>query len=134
MSQFFSWNSGYDLGVKAMNNEHRTLIDLMNQLYEAHGSGSDFEELKTIFLKLEAYTLTHFSDEEKFMAEINFPDLEVHKLIHADLLKKLEKHKQEFLTKKELGPSLFDFLKMWLSAHIRGIDMKYADFDRSRAR
>ncbi|SMF25543.1 bacteriohemerythrin [Pseudobacteriovorax antillogorgiicola] len=130
MTSFFSWNDSYDLGIDAMNSEHKTLIAMMNRLYEKHEQGAEFDSLKQSVEDLANYTIKHFSDEETYMESINYPELKVHKLIHADLLKKLAKHKEDFLASQTLSPMFFNFLKMWLSAHIQGIDMKYSNFKK----
>lgn len=52
-----------------------------------------------------------------------------HKLIHQDLLKRFGEHVLRFRSSPEMKVSndFFMFLKVWLSAHICGIDRKYAD-------
>ena len=66
-------------------------------------------------------------DEEAYMASVNFAGLASHKLIHADLLKTFSDHAGTIRANGGEVPSGFlMFLKLWLTAHIKGIDMKYA--------
>lgn len=132
---YFEWDNRYDLGIDKMNTEHRGLISLMNQLYDLNTSGASHAKLKADLLELERRTVEHFDHEEKYQASINFPGLTQHKNIHASLLKQFGEHKTRFIAAgKGLDLEFFAFLKLWLSAHIAGIDRKYADHANSSKR
>ena len=67
------------------------------------------------------------------MQSIGFPGLGSHKRIHASLLEQLNEHANAF----EAGPGalpdqFFTFLKVWLTAHIVGIDAKYGEHAHQR--
>jgi len=61
------------------------------------------------------------------MQKINFKDFKTHQLMHKTLLSTFETKRKEFFTgsAQTLPQSFFDFLKMWLSSHIKGVDVKY---------
>lgn len=59
------------------------------------------------------------------MASIDYPLLDTHKRIHANLLEEFGAHKTNFEKTGELTTKFFSFLKLWLTAHIQGIDKKY---------
>lgn len=129
---WYEWNNNLDIHVKEMNDEHKILIDLMNRLYDEAGSGKPKAVLQKTFLELVNYTRRHFQDEEQYMYSINYPGLPTHRLIHAKLLSQLDEHYEAF--KKgdgTVGAQVFDFLKMWLNAHIRGIDIQYGEHSLS---
>jgi hemerythrin len=127
MSEFFQWDKSLDLGVREMNAEHKQLIMLMNALHEHHLAKASCEVLKTHLDALKEFTVQHFREEEIFMQQMQYPKLETHKIIHADLLRKFQVHYENFKGEGVLRQEFFDFLLLWLSAHIRGIDMQYAD-------
>ena len=133
MQNFFKWKDSYDLGVHDMNEEHKVLISIMNKLFRYWEEGKEFEVLRDTIDELGSYTLKHFEDEERYMESLDYPDLKVHKIIHQDLLKKFKKYQEEFQTSGEISEKFFDFLKLWLSAHIQGIDMKYARHSKEGA-
>lgn len=130
---FLDWSTALDVGVNAMNREHQRLIDLMNALHDGNANG----EPKAVLLKrlgeLGKWTVTHFQHEETYMASINYPKLATHKRIHADLLEQLDKHVSEFRDSNAtaLPKQLFTFLKLWLTAHIQGIDAQYSPMKKS---
>ncbi len=124
------WNDDLDIQVQAMNQEHQKLLSIMNRLYDQNALGADKESLKVILTELATYTVTHFSDEEKYMEKIQFPDIKLHKHIHQELLTKFKAHHDAFLAgaNSKISPEFFNFLKFWLSAHIQGLDKKYGAF------
>ena len=125
------WSKSLDIGVEAMNSEHKVLLAIMNKLYDRNEAKAERQELKGVLKELGDYTVKHFNDEEAFLLSIQFPDLEKHKLIHKSLLEKFGAHVADFTKSGVLEKSFFEFLKMWLSAHIQGIDMKYGEFAKT---
>ncbi len=127
MSTFFNWENRYDIGVNAMNDEHKTLIAHMNALHEGSAKGLPLDAQLKLAGELYQYVLKHFSDEEKYMESIKFPEFDVHKIIHKDLLSKLDEHVTKIKNDGVIGEEFFKFLRFWLSAHICGIDAKYGE-------
>ena len=136
-SNLFTWDpSKFSVQVPAMDNEHQEIIRLMNSLYEKSNQKRPKSEILEAMNALAKYTIKHFQDEEKyFMALPNYPGAATHKKIHEDLLKRVT----DFITKyqnqssPEVDPAFFNFLKVWLSAHIAGIDKKYGEASHSKA-
>jgi len=131
MSEYFAWDkSKLSVAVDAMDREHQTLIAIMNKLHERHSAGGDFNEISGLVNELGAYTVKHFTDEERYMESIGFPGLPSHKLIHQDLLKSFTQHVAKFKAGRKLDDDFFRFLRMWLVAHIQGIDRKYGQHSK----
>jgi len=127
MAEIFTWDPAkYGLKVPEMDKEHQQIILLMNKLYTLYKAGAPSVEQGAALTALAEYTVKHFQDEEAYMAKINFPGLTVHKGVHKNLLDRVGQFAAGFKATGKLGDDLFVFLKMCLSAHICGIDMKYA--------
>jgi hemerythrin len=127
MSNYFEWDAAkFGLGVHAMDEEHQQLIRYMNTLHDLHCAHAPRDEVGRALDVLARYTVKHFADEELYMAKIGFPELAKHKLVHRDLLAKVGLHVADFKKTGTLSEPFFVFLKMWLKAHICGIDIKYA--------
>lgn len=125
---YFVWDpSRLSVHVDSMDNEHIRLIELMNELYDLSEKNSSKEILAKALTDLVNFTVKHFNDEEKFFDSLNYQMADMHKAIHKDLLNKLGDHGKKFESTGKLSAEFFDFLKMWLNAHIAGIDMKYGD-------
>lgn len=122
------WKPLFDLGVDAMDKEHRDLVAAMNRIHELDLKQAPKAEIDQAIRKLVDLTKRHFADEERHMQSIGFPDLRRHAFIHEDMLKKVAAHYDVFAKGPgRVAKEFFDFLVYWLGAHITGIDRKYAD-------
>lgn len=125
----FVWDQNkYGLKVSSMDAEHQKLIEYMNVLFAKHEAKAPRSELKKALGDLGEYTVKHFKDEEAFFTSLpNYDKKDSHIKIHKDLLEKFGNHAANFEKTGTLTPEFFTFLKVWLTAHIAGIDMKYAE-------
>ena len=121
------WDAALDIGVDAMNAEHKRLLDIMNELFDKSKAGVEGMEINDLVSTLGAYTVEHFQHEEKFMEDTGYPETDMHKRLHANLLKKFATHAAAIKENNGHAPDeFFHFLKFWLSAHIKALDIKYA--------
>jgi hemerythrin-like metal-binding protein len=125
---FIAWDDSLGLHIDMIDEEHKALINIMNNLYEQNKAGESKETIKATLSELSAFATLHFSDEEDYMASIKFPDLEVHRAIHQRLLQKINDFSREYCYDSEKIPDdFFTFLKIWINSHIKGVDIKYAN-------
>lgn len=126
------WDDSLDVGVAGMNAEHRDILNAMNAIYDSHKAGMAGEGINRLVAKLGEVTTRHFADEERYMEKIRFPGVSSHKLIHAKLLADFGKHAAAIRDDGgRANDAFFQFLSYWLSAHIRGIDVKYGAHARA---
>lgn len=124
---FFAWDSKtFGLNIREMDDEHRMLIDKMDVLYDLAAKNAKNDQINRAIEDLIKVTEKHFADEEAFMAGFSFQSIATHKVIHQQLLARLHEHHNEFKIKGACSGAFFDFLRTWLTSHIRGIDAKYA--------
>jgi hemerythrin len=125
----FIWDTSLDVGVEAMNEEHKILIGLMNSLYEKNAAGASKDDLLASADELHAYVLKHFADEEAYMESVGFPGLQAHKQLHGNLLAELQTFFDSFKhgSDTSLSSKFSTFLNFWLATHIRGIDFIYGE-------
>jgi hemerythrin-like metal-binding protein/PAS domain S-box-containing protein len=117
------WNDSLQTGHGAIDSQHRKLVDMLNRLADAMATGKGRELCDTVLDELIEYTQTHFAAEEQLMASHNYPKLAQHKAKHETLVKDV----LAFKAKCEAGAmglpiSLLQFLKDWLTNHIKGTD------------
>lgn len=123
-----NWDASLDVGVHAMNDEHKQILDAMNRIYDATQAGRSGDDVNRLVEQLGAVCVRHFKDEEAYMAAIGFPSLRNHQYIHQDLLEKFARHAADIKAAGgKPGPAFFHFLQHWLSSHIKGIDRKYGE-------
>jgi hemerythrin-like metal-binding protein len=130
MASFFEWDAKYDLGVPAMDDEHRLIVDAMNQLHDLHTAKELGPRLLKVMQRLVHVTRSHFADEEAYMDRMGYPELRKHRHMHAQLLERLDQFEMEMRKSGVATEDLFNFLKMWLKAHICGIDTQYAKYSK----
>lgn len=126
---FMEWNDRLVTGVKEADDQHKKLVSLVNDLYDAMKQGKGKEITDKILDELVKYANYHFGTEETLMTKYGYPDLANHKREHENFKVKIK----EFLDKKAKGEAtlsieIMNFLKEWLVKHIMGTDKKYGPF------
>jgi len=125
----FQWNNSFSVKNVEIDNQHKKLVTLINQLHEAMGQGKSREVLGAIFNDLVTYTKSHFKFEENCMLDKKYLDYTAHRLEHQKLTNQVLKLKQEFDSGKVvISIDLLNFLKDWLKNHILESDKKYVPF------
>lgn len=121
------WDKTLDIGVTAMNDEHHGLLDIMNELYDAHAAGGQGPAINALIAKLGAACTEHFAHEEAYMQRVRYPGFDSHKLLHTKLLTRYGELAAEVRASGgKANNEFFHFLKFWLNSHIKGVDTKYA--------
>jgi hemerythrin-like metal-binding protein len=121
-----NWDSTLDIGVTSMNDDHREILDAMNKIYDARAENQPGATINQLVAKLGAVCSRHFADEEALMAKIGYPGIGTHKHLHGQLLERYGRHAAEIKAANGVAPEeFFEFLRFWLTSHIRGIDAKY---------
>ena len=125
----FQWNSSFSVNNTDIDNQHKKLVTLINELHDAMGHGKSKEVLSGIFSELVSYTKYHFKFEEDQLEKHKYPNLAVHKLEHKKLTDQAIKLKQDFdAGKAVISIELLNFLKDWLKSHILESDKKYVTY------
>ena len=131
--RFVSWRDDLSVGIKSIDEDHKKLLNLINNLQTAvyYPTGEAFE--RQALQELLEYTHYHFEREEQLMAEHEYPDYEPHKRQHADMIAKVNGFMAAYEKDRESTiDELTQFLKNWLLNHIAGTDQQYSAYLRQR--
>ena len=129
MSIQFIWENKYSVGNPAIDQQHKGMFELGNDLPEVLNA----QEIKPIIMRLYKYTREHFSMEEEMMKSIKFPLLAEHIKLHEELISKLNKiSKIPFNTDKEVL-RFKQFVYGWLIDHILTEDTRYFKFSQEKS-
>jgi hemerythrin-like metal-binding protein len=124
---FVEWDDSYSVGFPAIDDQHKVLIAMINDLYQL--GQNDNVDAKVAFAKTLKkagdYAMTHFHDEEKILEKAAYPGLPEQKKEHASFMKEVWNEFNLFNEGKKSPVGLADFLKKWLLNHIAVMDKKY---------
>ena len=122
---FITWNAMFSTGFSEQDNQHKKLIELINQLNDAKQAGKSAEMLGSVLFELVDYTVFHFGYEEKLMAEYKYADTPAHKAEHAKFIQTVGDLKKKFDSGDVVITSdIMKFLCDWLIDHILRADKK----------
>jgi hemerythrin len=127
--RYVEWKDEYSVGIDSIDQQHKKLLNLINQLQTAvdYSTGEEFE--REALDELVDYTKTHFSYEEGLLEQNNFPGYEPHKAQHVEMINKVEEVLAEYDKDHESAMSnAVEYLKVWLIKHINGTDKQYSSY------
>jgi hemerythrin len=121
------WQDDYSVGLQEIDEQHKCLINLINQLYEALAAKQHREQVAQILEELVDYTLIHFAVEETLMRLFDYPEYAQHKQSHDGIAQQVREFQRAFRAgQAHLDMELLMFLKNWLTEHISKVDKRYA--------
>lgn len=120
------WTDSFSVGSDLFDRQHIQIIDLINKLIANSNSSVDSVIVSDILTKMTEYALIHFRDEEQFLYQNNYEDIEDHKKLHRDFITKTVSFCQATTLQIDVVPDkLLTYLKEWWIHHILVEDMQY---------
>jgi len=130
-----AWSTDYELGCAEVDEQHHRLFILVSDLVQACMDELDAQALHETLGFMVNYAVQHFTDEEKFQLDNDYPDYERHKQIHEDFKVKVGELVQEFNdngSSVELSNNVNKTIVRWLINHIQREDMKIGEHIRKQ--
>lgn len=125
----FDWKDSYSVEIKSIDDDHKGLFKIINQLFEALSQGKAKDVLSETLSKLIDYTKTHFKREETYLSTTNYPEFQEHKQQHNLFIEKITNLKTQFESgEKQVSVELIKFLSDWLINHIMISDKRYMEY------
>lgn len=122
-----AWSDAYALNLPEIDAQHKTLFDILNELWLALVHKPEASEALKLIESLEQYTISHFTAEELFMRVVNYPKFEAHRAMHAAFIARIAEERVGIESgKKQVSLGLLHFLNDWLVDHILVADREYA--------
>lgn len=124
-----TWSDRLSVGIREMDQQHKRLVELTNQLYDAMGVGKGDNVKSVVLNDLLTYTKVHFAAEERLMQKHAYPHFAGHKRLHDELSGQVFQLKERLQTGQMVASvTLANFLRDWLQNHITQEDRKYGQF------
>jgi hemerythrin len=114
-------------GAESVDTQHRQLFEIINRLLAGMQTGKAKDEIGGILNDLAGYATTHFSHEERCMAQYRCPVARRNIDAHAAFVRTFSAMKADF---DRDGPSATMAIRMqrelsdWIGSHIVGVDVK----------
>lgn len=120
------WQSAMQLGIPAIDADHRRLVGLLNNLHYAVLAGEDQQGTAHVLEDLVRYTETHFAREEALMERSGYPDRQAHGRAHARIAERMREWHERYAQAPAAFPmdQFYDFVSGWLLHHVLEEDMK----------
>jgi len=125
------WSTDYQVNHPEIDKEHQSLFKILNDFYQGIQQEYSKEKLADLIKGLLEYAQIHFTHEEAYMQSVGFPELEYHKKEHEAFIKKANDFYKKYTSGRLiLSLEVTNFIKEWITHHIKNEDKKYAIFAR----
>jgi hemerythrin len=121
------WSGSLSVSVRQIDEQHKKLVEAINELNSKLRAGSSQEELKKIVEEIVYLASDNMRLEEEMMQEFHFSGFKAHLLRHAGVATKL--HELKALSEQAgfvLTPEIPTVLMNCLNSHIRAVDSRYS--------
>lgn len=119
------WNERFSVGVGLIDNQHKKLFSIINDLIVAKENSQQQDVIEDILTELIAYTEYHFSSEEKLI-KIH-PKYEDHCRIHKNFVAKVAEQAEFYQSsKQDISDETLEFLINWLKNHVLKTDLFFS--------
>ncbi|WP_368031444.1 bacteriohemerythrin [Arcobacter sp. s6] len=117
------WKSEYNIGNLKIDQEHQKLFSIARQtlsVVKLKNDNKEIGKIKELITELFIYVGSHFSNEEKYMQEVKYPEIKRHKILHKNILDMLTKLISELnnMELKDIEKSLYNFIEEYFIKHI----------------
>ena len=126
--EIFPWNKTFESGITQIDEHHKEIVSLINQIASHLVNHSNTDSLDHIFSTLKEYAVHHFQSEEIIWEQYLSQDdcLDEHKRAHTRFVSKVFEFQEEKSRKpiQEVTEDILSFLTHWLAHHILDSDMR----------
>lgn len=123
---FITWNDSLSVKIDSIDEQHKKLIEMINNFYDNVSKQSNDELISSLIKGMKTYTIMHFTTEERYMKQFNYPKYEQHKKEHDAFISKVNDLEQKLKSGKAiLSFEITTFLKDWIKKHIQEEDKQY---------
>ena len=131
----FVWKPSYEIGINEIDMQHRQLVGMINELFEAIHGGQTGAAVEHVLDQLADYVKLHFRTEERYMQEHHYPHYAEHRQRHLELTRHVLAYHDRRGRGEAIGIlELIDFLRDWLVEHITRQDRDFGNFLKKQRR
>jgi len=130
--KLIQWTDSLNTTISTIDDQHKMLCAYINNLHRAMKERQSGAIMQGIIKDLKEYTIMHFSTEEQYFENSNYPETVQHKKVHRAFEAKIQNFEDALKNgTAEVSMDLLEFLKDWLLKHIKVTDKQYVPFVKS---
>jgi hemerythrin len=130
-NELVTWSERLSCGIKLIDNQHKGLVDLVNDMFD-HATGNSTQEhdyFDKVIQEVVKYVKVHLATEEKIMLATKFSGYADHKRAHENFIFNVINNISDYNDGNRLTLSTFTkFLKDWILSHIAMVDKQYFEY------
>jgi hemerythrin len=122
------WKDEYKVGIPHFDQQHQRLLRLVAFMAAAVAQKDNVEIVKALLLDVASYCEVHCADEERFMEELGYPEIESHRAEHKMFRDQVRMFLAEDGDGKTIGIRVMRMMQSWLKGHLLECDRRYAEY------
>jgi len=122
------WDESYSVGNGEIDDDHRRIITLLNEIHQAYETGQPAAEIAGLFDRLIEATVAHCRREESILTARDYVWLDAQRADHRLLIESLGTMRRSVEkpgTGERAAAEVGDFLLNWFMSHILEEDMQF---------
>ena len=125
------WQDAYTVNDQELDAHHKQLVDIGNRIIDfVNANREDTEELMMLLTELDNHILYHFDTEEKYLQDLDFPEVKEHIKAHDTYRREMKDFINEMWEMRKtcksaddcrtLGERAAMFVTEWATKHMMG--------------
>jgi len=128
---FIDWQDSYSVGIKSIDDQHKKIVELMNELVESIRDGREDFIIKEVLQDLSDYASYHFGLEEEVFLKFHYDVKSQHFERHRDFVEKIRSlQSEEDQEQRQLPLETLNYLRDWFQDHELNFDSDYGKYFR----
>jgi hemerythrin-like metal-binding protein len=125
INAWVEWDESLSVGIDTIDEHHRYLFDLINDLFEVVINKRGAREVARLIKATDAYAKVHFRAEEQMMQHYGYEDIHHQEQQHRAFEAKIREFYEELHDNPLVAQfNVLSYLRKWLIHHIRVEDAK----------
>jgi len=124
---FIDWNDDMCIGVPLIDDQHKKLVDLINDIDDASRRFVDPAEVSAYIQRFFEYMMNHIQEEESLMDQSTYKEYYAHVQQHIEFSRKTMEFYKQFIDEHKIDiHELLDYLISWFINHTTVMDRTLA--------
>ena len=121
------WNERFEVGIKIIDEQHKGLVDIMNELCNSLDKGTEKDVIEEVLKELNDFAVSHFGTEEKYFREFNYEKTKEHVAEHNKFREKIKSLQKDCDEEKcvNVSTEVMNYLGEWFAGHVLKFDREY---------